>query len=69
MESSHKLLADSKAPNQLKVVTKIAISRSTEAIRDRGETIALYAISVAEWNKWDYINSFQLFHYYKLNFL
>lgn len=50
MESSHKLLADVKAPNQLKVVTKIAISRSKEAIRDRGETIALYAISVAEWN-------------------
>ena len=48
MKSSQKLLAHAEAPNLFKVVTKIAISKSTEATDDGNKTSALYATPVPE---------------------
>ena len=50
MKSSRKLWAREKAPNQLKVVTKIAIRNPTEATGDRGKRSSLYTTEKAAWN-------------------
>ena len=57
MKSGNKLFHHEKPPNQLKVVTKIPISKSTEAKGGRDKTSALYATSIAEGNYGKYINS------------
>ena len=48
MKSSQKLLAHAEASNPFKVVTKITISKSTEATGDGNEISALYATPTAE---------------------
>lgn len=46
MKLAHKLLAHVKGLNQLKMVTKIAISKLTETTGDRNKTSTLYATCV-----------------------
>ena len=46
MKLAHKLLAHAKGLNQLKMVTKIAISKLTEATGDRDKTSTLHPTCV-----------------------
>ena len=50
MKLGNKLLRHEKAPNQLKVLTKIPISKLTEAKGGGDKTSALYATLIAEGN-------------------
>ena len=50
MKLGNKLLRHEKAPNQLKVLTKIPISKLREAKGGGDKTSALYATLIAEGN-------------------
>ena len=50
IKSGGKLLSHAKAPNQLKAVTKLAITNLTEGTGDREKTSNLYATPITARN-------------------